>query len=118
ALAQQIKAHPEFAEVVLLMLSSAGRPEDPARCSKLGISTYLTKPIKQSELLDAILAARQVAASEAAPLSPIAPQGDGRHLRILLAEDNLVNQRLAMRILEKHGHQVVLANNGLEALAA
>src|SRR5207302_1290345 len=103
---------------VLLMLSSAGRPEDSARCRQLGIANYLTKPVKQSELFDAILNVRhaatvhdlQSAASSARP-------EDKRCLRVLLAEDNLVNQRLASRLLEKDGHRVVVANNGLEALS-
>jgi PAS domain S-box-containing protein len=118
SLAGQIKGHPEFAEAVLLMLSSAARPEDVARCRELGIATYLTKPIKQSELLDAILqmASGQwaVANKERSTLHP-APS---TRLRILVAEDNFVNQRLAARLLEKQGHVVIPAHNGLEALAA
>jgi PAS domain S-box-containing protein len=118
-LAEQIQQRPELAGTVLLMLSSAARPEDTSRCRTLGISNYLTKPIKQSELLDAILTARHaaVAASEpsATPALPV-PAGQ-RRLHVLLAEDNLVNQRLAVRLLEKGGHTVVVARNGRDALA-
>jgi PAS domain S-box-containing protein len=117
-LAAEIKGHPELAAAVLMMLSSAARSEDAARCRQLGIATYLTKPIKQSELLDAILV---VASGEwKVPIE----QPSTFHvptfarLRVLLAEDNFINQRLAARLLEKQGHEVVVANNGMEALAA
>jgi PAS domain S-box-containing protein len=117
-LVQQIKTHPDFAEAIVLMLSSAARTEDAARCRQLGVATYLTKPIKQSELLDAILTARRLAARDAKPAADTERPPPGRRLCILLAEDNLVSQRLTTRILEKQGHQVVVANNGSEALAA
>jgi two-component system, sensor histidine kinase and response regulator len=117
-LAEQIKAHPELTGAILLMLSSAARPEDAARCRRLGIATYLTKPIKQSELLDAVLTAQHLAAKEMEPSGLVPPATHGRRLRVLLAEDNVINQRLATRLLEKHGHEAVVANNGLEALAA
>jgi CheY-like chemotaxis protein/HPt (histidine-containing phosphotransfer) domain-containing protein len=105
---------------VLLMLSSAGRPEDAARCRLLGVATYLNKPIKQSELLDAILTARHEAAPDAEHHGGpgAAPSAGPRPLRLLLAEDNLVNQRLAVRLLEKAGHAVTVAGTGREALAA
>jgi PAS domain S-box-containing protein len=119
-LAEEIKRHPEFAAAVLMMLSSAGQPGDGARCRAMGIATYLTKPVKQSELLDAILSARDAAAGSRhlAPVARAARPAGPRPLRILLAEDNLVNQRLAVRLLEKQGHAVVVADNGKEALAA
>src|SRR5262249_18015609 len=102
-LAEQIKAHPELAGAVLLMLSSAARPEDAARCRELGIATYLTKPIKQSELLDAVMMILHTA-KDVEPGVAHVPVAGQRRLRILLAEDNLINQRLASRLLEKHGH--------------
>jgi PAS domain S-box-containing protein len=117
ALAEQIKRRPQLAVVVLLMLSSAARPEDADRCRQLGIAKYLVKPINQSELLDAILTIQHAAASEPEASVRCATAVDDRRLRVLLAEDNLVNQRLATRILEKHGHEVVIAANGMEALA-
>jgi CheY-like chemotaxis protein len=117
-LAEQIKAHPDLAGAVLLMLSSAARPEDSARCRRLGIALYLTKPVKQSELLDAILTARHAAGVEEQVHAPAAVPPSARPLRVLLAEDNAVNQRLTVGLLSKQGHRVVVANNGREALDA
>ncbi len=130
-LAEKIKDIPQMAGAKMLMLTSAGSREDATRCRELDIAAYLTKPIKQSELLDAILtilgtqaAADRLAPSSAsalalqAPLAGSARRESGRRLRILVAEDNPVNQQLAARLLEKRGHTVVLAGNGREALAA
>ncbi len=103
-----------------MMLTSGDRPDDVARCQRLGIAAYLMKPVKQSELFDAIVAA--VAPSEIPsprePVSFAAAADDTRPLRILLAEDSLVNQKLAVGLLERRGHCVRVANNGREALAA
>ena len=120
-LAEQIKQHPELARAAIMMLSSAGQRGDAARCRELGIAAYLTKPIKQSDLLDAILTALQAssAGTHEPALQPPYPWPAGRRgLHILLAEDNTVNQRLAVRILEKWGHTVMVVGNGKEALAA
>jgi CheY-like chemotaxis protein len=112
--------------VPLLMLSSADRPGDPVRSRALGIARCLTKPVKQSDLFDAIITAL-AAAPQKPPESKVLrlavntgtkETARARVLRILLAEDNAVNQKLAVRMLEKHGHKVVVANNGKEALAA
>jgi len=120
-LAEQIKQHPELAGATIMMLSSAGQRGDAARCRELGIAAYLTKPIKQSDLLDAILTVLHTSSAETREPS-LRPQyalpESRRRLHILLAEDNAVNQRLAVRILEKRGHTVVVAGNGKEALAA
>jgi len=124
-LAERIHDHPELARSVLMMLSSAGRPA-PEEAAGRGLSAFLSKPFKQSELLDMILTTldgKAAAHAEAAPAGRPAgparpPQGDARSLRILLAEDNAVNQRLAVRLLEKHGHSVSVAANGREAVAA
>src|SRR5258708_34629026 len=96
---------------------------DAARCRELGIDRCLVKPVRQSELMNAMLTALgggPLDALKAAPRSspaPLAPTGPGgAPLRILLAEDNLVNQRLAQRILEKSGYHVTTALNGHEAL--
>src|SRR5439155_12445837 len=102
----------------LMMLSSAGRPQDTARCKELGLSAYLTKPIRQSELLDAITTALRLLPERTprpAP-APAPPRMSRRPLRILLAEDHPVNQKLAVRILEKRRHSVAVAGNRLEAL--
>ncbi len=116
-LANWIKTHPELGATVLLMLSSAGRTGDAVRCQELGVSNYLTKPLKQSELLDAILTALHVA-PEAGAAAVVAPAAGLGGLKILLAEDNAVNQRLATRLLEKEGHAVAVVGNGREAVEA
>jgi signal transduction histidine kinase/CheY-like chemotaxis protein len=109
--------------VTIMMLSSAGHRGDAARCQELGIAAYLLKPIRQSELREAI--ARVLGAREqhgAIPLITRYSLQDAREpsasLHVLLAEDNRVNQRLATRLLEKRGHSVVVAADGREALAA
>ncbi|MBV9851198.1 MAG: PAS domain S-box protein, partial [Armatimonadetes bacterium] len=120
-LAERIKHQPGLAQATLMMLSSAGQRDDATRCRALGVASYLTKPIKQSELLDTIM--NTLDGFSAAPLEPVggtpAPLAPARRpLRLLLAEDNAVNQRLAVRLLEKRGHRVTVAGNGREALAA
>jgi CheY-like chemotaxis protein len=120
-LAKQIKQSPELAGATILMLTSVGHRGDAARCRELGISAYLTKPIGQSELLDAILRVLGVGTEKAGPSSLITRYTlrEGRKvLRILLVEDTPVNRELALRLLEKRGHTVEVAGNGLEALAA
>jgi two-component system, sensor histidine kinase and response regulator len=121
-LAERIRQDPEPMGSTLMMLSSANRREDMARCRELGVSTYLTKPIRQSTLMDAIMTNLGTSASvfdrNAPDAAQPAPAGGRCRLRLLLAEDNAVNQRLAVSLLEKRGHQVVVAGNGREALAA
>jgi signal transduction histidine kinase/DNA-binding response OmpR family regulator len=119
-LVERMREAGDFGSAVVMMLTSGDAPDDMARCRQLGIAAYLIKPIKQSELFDAIGTALGINATEdhrpevaAAPLPRPA-----RPLRILLAEDSLVNQKLAVALLEKHGHQVVVANNGREVVEA
>ena len=117
-LAQEIRKNPEFSGATIMMLTSAGQRGDAARCQQLGLAGYLTKPIAQAELLEAILratAALPVRQSSRLTLSP-SEHTKTRRLNILLAEDNSVNQKLASRLLEKHGHHVVTVGNGREAL--
>lgn len=120
-LAAHIKATPALAGVTIMMLSSSGIYSDVARCRELGIDFYLTKPIKQSDLLNAIrkALAPTLAATNVPPqASPPSWQPALRRLHILLAEDNAVNQKLAKQMLEKRGHTVVAVGNGQEVLAA
>lgn len=117
-LAERLQKTPDVAGATLMMLSSAGQREDAARCRALGLSAYLTKPIRQSTLLDAIMTALGAAGAAAAAADGPGVGRAGRSLRVLLAEDNAVNQKLAVRLLEKRGHRVTVANNGREALAA
>jgi signal transduction histidine kinase/DNA-binding response OmpR family regulator len=118
-----IKIHesPHLAGAVILMLTSGDQRGDLARCKELGVSAYLTKPVRRQELHKAVLQAlRGKDASKSDPAAAFKERGGGQKtvpLNILLAEDNLVNQRVAMRILEKAGHHVTLAGNGVEALA-
>ena len=102
------------------MLTSAGQPGDAARCRELGVAAYLTKPIKRSELRSAILLAlggRSAERDRPALVTRHSLREARQTGRILLVEDNSVNQLVARRLLEKRGHTVVVANNGREALA-
>ena len=123
ALVERIRQRPELSTATIMMLTSAGHRGDAARCQELGVAAYLLKPIRQSELREAI--ARVLGAREqkgAIPLITRFSLQDARDptsvLRVLLAEDNPVNQLLASRLLEKRGHRVVVAANGREVLAA
>jgi CheY-like chemotaxis protein len=123
ALAARIKEDATLTGSTILMLTSDDRPGDLARCRALGISAYLVKPIRQSELLDAIVTALgsplpEERAPHAGPVSLAAPGRGRRRLRVLLAEDNEVNQRLAVRLLEKRGHRVIVVGTGREAVTA
>ncbi len=119
-LAERIKQDPGLVEATLMMLSSADQRDDAARCRELGVAAYLTKPIRKSALFDSIMTslARPDTPGRPAATGRPAPRKVERGLRVLLAEDNAVNQRLAIAVLEKRGHQVVLAGNGREALDA
>lgn len=119
--AGHIKQNPDLAGATIMMLTSGGRPGDATRCRDLGITSYLTKPIKQSDLFNAILRALQFSKAEAkpTPLSlPLSAAKKPLALPLLLVEDNAINQHLALRMLKKQGYSVVVANNGKEALAA
>jgi signal transduction histidine kinase/CheY-like chemotaxis protein/ligand-binding sensor domain-containing protein len=141
-LVQRLRQQTDLGKITIMMLTSAGQRGDAARCRELGIAAYLVKPIVQSQLFDAMLKVLAAKAREATTPSvqprEVGPQ-DGlrghaskgyetalvtrhtlrearQHQRILLAEDNVVNQVLASRLLEKHGHSVVVVNNGRSAL--
>jgi len=118
-LAEQIRRVPGLSQTTLIMLSSAGNYADSTRCRELGIDYSLMKPVKQSELLDSIVAALSVATADEADAAtaPGKPAGT-THLHILLAEDGLVNQKVAVSLLEQRGHKVTVANNGRQAIAA
>jgi PAS domain S-box-containing protein len=120
-LAQRIKESPGLAGATIMMLTSAGQRGDVARCRELGIAVYLIKPIRQSELLEAILVALGRPSREGEQptvLTRHSLREARRKLRVLVAEDNAVNQELAVRLLEKQGHTVAVAGNGQEALEA
>jgi two-component system, sensor histidine kinase and response regulator len=119
ALVEQIRRYPELQVVTLIMLTSGGQPGDSARRRQLGIAACLTKPVKQADLWKAIMQAlgMPLPQDDVADTLPVGRTEGKRPLRILLAEDNLINQKLAVRLLEKRGHKVLVANNGREALA-
>jgi signal transduction histidine kinase/DNA-binding response OmpR family regulator len=119
-LTEAIKKDAAIAGVTVVMLTSAGRPGDAARCRELGVAAYISKPIRRSQLRSAILMALTGHFAE-----QVRPTLIMRHSlrethrtgRLLLVEDNKVNQTVARRLLERRGHTVVVANNGREALA-
>jgi CheY-like chemotaxis protein len=118
-LAVRIRAHPGLRDTHLFMLTSAGQRGDAARRQQMGIEVYLLKPAKQSALVGAI--ARSLGQPVPAAQAPSArtPPGKPRpKLRVLLAEDNAINWKLAIRLLEKQGHSVTVAGDGREAVAA
>lgn len=104
---------------IVMMLTSGDRPGDAARSRELNIAAYMMKPVKQSELLDAILLAvgRSSSVSSSVPSPRIdAPESATEQL-ILLVEDSKANQVLAVKLLEKWGYRVEVANDGIEAVA-
>jgi CheY-like chemotaxis protein len=124
-LVERIRSTPNLTNAFVLMLTSGEHLGDLARCRELGISAYLTKPIRRAELRAAIVAAMAEENGNGKgdkDLSAIIAQRTRKarsesSAHILLAEDNVVNQRVARAILEKAGHSVVVANNGRKALA-
>jgi CheY-like chemotaxis protein len=122
-LVEQIRQTDELSTATIIMLTSAGHRGDAERCKELGIAAYLSKPIRQSELREAIARVLGARAQEGAiPLvtrfSLQDARGPQESLRVLIAEDNPVNQRVITRLLEKRGHRVAVAANGREAVQA
>jgi CheY-like chemotaxis protein len=124
-LAEKLKQSPYGAGPLVLMLTSGERLGDIGRSRRAGVSNYSLKPVRREELRDAITSAlgKQIASQDKAgsglPMLLFAPKRRPVSLsRILLAEDNTVNQRLVQRILEKEEHDVVVVANGREALEA
>ena len=117
-LAQAIRQNPRLTCTAIMMLTSAGHRGDAARCRELGLEGYLTKPISQSELLAALLTVTGTPrpTANAALVTRHTLRENRKSLRILLAEDNAVNQLLACRLLEMHGHRVDIVDNGRAAL--
>ena len=118
---QRIQAIPGLAGGVVMLLSANRHMADRERCRQLGVKQCLTKPVGQSELLDAILMTLGLGVVEKQLIEssvPVPEKSRARQLNILLSEDNPVNQKLAIRLLEKAGHHVLLASTGREALTA
>ena len=124
-LAEQIRREPEIASVRLLLLTSAGQPDETEHCRRLMISVCLTKPVRQSELFDALTKemavwnrSEDVRRPQRAPEASSTAPPHGPRLRVLLAEDHPVNQKVAVRMLEHLGHTVVVTPHGAAAVAA
>jgi signal transduction histidine kinase/CheY-like chemotaxis protein len=119
-LVERVRRRPELASVPIVIMTSAGQRGDAARSRALAVAAYLAKPIRQSELQEALAKALSGGTETHPPLVTRHSLREGREttLRVLLAEDNAVNRTLAVRLLEKRGHTVHVAANGREALAA
>jgi two-component system, sensor histidine kinase and response regulator len=122
-LVERLREKSELYSSTIMMLTSGGQRGDAQRCEELGIAAYLLKPIRQSELREAV--ARVLSAHDLKEAKPVITRyslremkHEGKSLKILLAEDNLVNQKLASRLLEKRNHIVTIVRNGKEALDA
>jgi PAS domain S-box-containing protein len=117
-LARRIQQAPELSSMALIMLTSAGRAEDVGMCRQLEIDAYLLKPIKQSDLLATLLTTLDASRRQRQPAQAVRAESPGRSLLVLLAEDNVINQKVGVRLLEKCGHSVRVVSNGREALEA
>jgi len=118
SVAKAIKEDNQLCSTVIMMTTSSDRQDEMSRCKQLGIAAHLIKPLKQSELFNSI--------AESLEMSDVA-QHEGRSkttelvnrihpLKILLAEDSIVNQKLALALLEPHGHQITVVTNGKQAV--
>jgi signal transduction histidine kinase/CheY-like chemotaxis protein len=119
-LAERLKKDPDLVGATIMMLTSAGHLGDAARCRDLGISGYLVKPIREGDLFDAICnVLNEVPENKSVALVTRHTLRENQNrLRILLAEDNAVNQTLAVRLLEKRGYRVSVVGDGRAAIAA
>ena len=121
ALVEEVKKSPELSNLAIMILTSGPQGGDGARCQQLGVAAYLTKPIRHSQLWDAlqrVLGGKPTGDRPPAMVTRHMLRGPQPGMRVLVAEDNPVNQRLAVRLLEKRGHLVTVTSNGREALEA
>ena len=120
-LVEQLRQSPELAgKAKVIVLLSTGQRSESARSQELGVDAHLTKPVSEAELFEAISGVLGASPSKSESPEPIRQQTvpKATKLRVLLAEDNAVNQKIACRFLEKEGHHVTLASDGRQALAA
>ena len=119
-LAQEIKQNPDLARSTIIMLNSTEAQGDAVPWQKLGVSAFITKPIKQNELLEALMKVLGNDNEEKEPAYQASPpqKQESPGFRVLIAEDNIVNQRVVCYLLEKEGHQVASAHNGEKVLEA
>jgi signal transduction histidine kinase/DNA-binding response OmpR family regulator len=116
---EQVHADPELGATSIMMLTSGDQPEDSRRCHELGVAEYAIKPVSQKELLKLILKALGRLSKDEKQVMlglPAQAHTPAVPLRILLAEDNVFNQKVALGMLRKLGHDVTLASNGVEAV--
>ena len=115
-----VEGDQRFRGVTMILLAFAGQREDQARAKSVGAAAAVTKPVKQSELLDAIVTALHASARPKKQASAVRRpvRGEHRRLRVLVAEDNPVNQELVLHLLERRGHSVIVAENGKQAIVA
>jgi len=121
SVAEKIMQGPQASTLRIVMLTSAGLRGDAARCRALGIKGYIPKPIRRKDLLDVIrlvLGPDRPLAERPSLVTVHSLRESRRRLRILLAEDNAINQKLAVRLLEKRGHAVMVVGTGKAALEA
>ena len=120
-LARRIKHDERLAGTPVVMLSSMSQPGDAARCRKIGVEACLTKPVKHSDLFDAIATIFGVSARQTTPVDDhggASPSAASRPLRILVAEDHVVNRKLVLTLLEKQGYAVEAVEDGRAAVSA
>jgi two-component system, sensor histidine kinase and response regulator len=123
SLGLRIKGDPMIRDTMLVMLTSVGKRGDAVRLERAGFSAYLTKPVKKSLLYDCLLNVLNCERNGKSSHNRIITrhtiaESRKKRVRILLAEDNIVNQKLAVRVLEKMGYQADVVANGLEVLRA
>jgi two-component system, sensor histidine kinase and response regulator len=116
-LARSVKRDRQLAATPVVMLTSMGSPRDVARCVKVGVDAYLSKPVKHSDLLDALVNLFGTSTRQPATFKPATAAKPLRALRVLVAEDNLVNRKLVTRLLQKRGHRITAVENGRAAVA-
>jgi len=118
-LALRLQEHPDWVGATIMMLTSADQLGDGARCRSLGISAYLVKPVRQSELLSKIChSLKSAPGNDAVATRRQAEPKIASDIRVLVAEDNPVNQTLVQRLLEKRGYSIVVVGDGRAALSA
>ena len=120
-LVECIRQDPQLSSSAIMMLTSSGQRGDAARCRELGVAAYLTKPVGETEFLEAILSIlgmKTDAGGKTHLVTRHSLRETRKSLRVLVVEDNPVNQHLAVRLVEKQGHSVAAVASGREALEA
>lgn len=118
AVAEHIRQDPSLARAVIMMLTTVGQRGDAARCRELGVAAYLVKPIKRLDLLRAVLMVQRPGNPPHAVVTRHVLREHQVSRRILVADDNPVNRKLAVRLLEKYGYESVAVPDGQSALHA